>query len=395
MSDKMKTYFVLGGYGEMGRIASRDLVETAKNAKIIIAGRDEAKAKRYARKLGRNVMGIAADAQKTDEFAAILKKHNVDIVVNCALYYYNLDVMKACLAAGCHYADLGGLFHMTKKQLKLHKKFRQKKLTAVLGMGSTPGITNVLAAYGSRFMDRINAIHVRFAGYGWSHPKTHFVVPYTMYTVFDEFTSKPAVFKNGKMIFVKPMSGRSEEYFPEPIGKVTTFHTLHSELATFPSSFRKKGLTQCDFKVSFDEDFIHDVELLIEAGIASKKYVTIGGMKVRPVDVAVKELNRLIPDNANIKDIEYVRVTMQGKKNNKDAELVLDCLAHSNQKWRAAAGDIDTGCPPSIVAQFIANGKMKQRGVLPPELCVPPGLFFKELKKRGMEIFTTLKRKEY
>lgn len=389
----MKTYLVLGGYGEMGRIASRDLAETAKGARIIIAGRDEAKAKNYAGKLGKNVVGVAADAMKPDELAQILKKNRVNIVVNCSLYYYNLNVMKACLEAGCNYLDLGGLFHMTRKQLKLDGGFKRKKLIAVLGMGSTPGITNVLAAYGAKMMDNIETIHVRFAGYSWSHPKSHFTVPYSMYTVFDEFTSKPAVFIKGKMKFVQPMSGRTAEYFSDPIGKVTTFYTLHSEIATFPASFRNKGIKNCDFKVSFDEDFVHDVKVLIAAGASSKKYVRIGNAKVRPIDVAVKELNRLIPDSTNIKDIEYVRVVMKGKKGGKQTELILDCLAHSAK--RAAAGDIDTGTPPSIVAQMIAKGAIKKRGVLPPELCVPPRPFFKELTKRDMQIIITTKAAEF
>lgn len=379
----------------MGRIASKDLAETAKGAKIIVAGRDEAKAKKYAHGLGRNVAGVSVDATKFSELVSVLRKHKVNVVVNCSLYYYNLSVMHACLAAGCHYLDLGGLFHMTNKQLQLHKQFRKKKLTAVLGCGSTPGITNVMAGYGANHLDKISSIHVRFAGYSFTKQKTHFVVPYSMYTVFDEFTSNPAVFRNGKMTFVKPMSGQAAEYFPDPVGKVTTFYTLHSEIATFPASFRNKGIKNADFKVSFDEDFVHDVKVLIEAGLSDKKYVEIAGNKVRPVDVAVKEMNRLIPDNKNIKDIEYTRVTLTGIKDGKPAELVVDCLAHSNAKWKAAAGDMDTGCPPSIIAQMIASGRIKQRGVLPPELCVPPIQFFHELAKRNMQISTTLKRVEF
>lgn len=393
-SDKMTTYFVLGGYGQMGRIASRDLAETAKG-KIIVAGRDEQKTKNYARRLGKNVIGVAADASKSEELVAILKKHRVNVVVNCATYYSNLDVMNACLEAGCHYLDLGGLFHMTKKQLKLHSQFRKRGLLAVLGCGSTPGITNILAGYGAGMMNRLDSIHVRFAGYSWTHAKTHFVVPYSMYTVFDEFESRPAVLKDGRMTFVRPMSGKSTEYFPDPIGKVVTFYTLHSELATFQSSFRKKGIKNCDFKVSFDESFVHDVQTLIDAGMSSRKHVNVNGCRIRPVDMTVKEMNKVIPDNAKIRDIEYVRVTVTGKQKGKNTEIVLDCLSHSSQKWHASAGDIDTGCPPSIIAQFIANKKIKKRGVLPPELCVPSGLFFKEIAKRGMEIFITLKKKEY
>src|SRR6266511_118154 len=67
------------------------------------------------------------------------------VCVNCVDYRLNLGVMEAALAAACHYLDLGGLFHMTRRQLELDDRFREAGLTAILGMGSAPGKTNLLA----------------------------------------------------------------------------------------------------------------------------------------------------------------------------------------------------------------------------------------------------------
>jgi saccharopine dehydrogenase-like NADP-dependent oxidoreductase len=38
--------------------------------------------------------------------------------------------------------------------------------------------------------------------------------------------------------------------------------------------------------------------------------------------------------------------------------------------------------PPSITANWLATGKIKERGTLPPEACIEPEPFFKELGKR-------------
>lgn len=59
------------------------------------------------------------------------------------------------MEAGVHYTDLGGLFHYTRKQLALKDEFRKKNLTAVLGSGITPGITNVMAAYAASKLDTV------------------------------------------------------------------------------------------------------------------------------------------------------------------------------------------------------------------------------------------------
>ena len=81
-----------------------------------------------------------------------------DVVVNCTQYNWNLDVMSAALAARVNYMDLGGLYHMTKKQFALDRDFRRIGKLAIAGMGGAPGITNVMARHlpiaGARGFDR-------------------------------------------------------------------------------------------------------------------------------------------------------------------------------------------------------------------------------------------------
>lgn len=382
---------VLGGLGQMGRITTSDLVQTCKACEIIIADRDEKKAKNFANSFKRKtVKGVGIDIMNHHNLVKILS--GAKVVIASIPYRLNLNVMNAALEAKCNYLDLGGLFHMTRKQLKLHNKFKKKNLIAILGCGSTPGTTNVMTRYGADLLDRIYEIDITFAAYDKTGYKTHFVVPYSMYTVFDEFSDKPAVFTNGKMKFVEPLSGEGEMIFPDPIGKVTGYYTLHSELATFPSSFKNKGLKECWFKVTFDPDFVHDIKLLIETGLGSKEYIDVGGQKVRLVDIAVKELNRLIPKGGvKVNDLEYIRVIMRGKRKHKEVEITLDSVAHSNPKWNVSSGAINTGVPPSIIAQMIAKGQTKQKGVLPPELCIDPKIFLSELAKRDIRVYQTLK----
>jgi saccharopine dehydrogenase-like NADP-dependent oxidoreductase len=46
----------------------------------------------------------------------------------------------------------------------------------------------------------------------------------------------------------------------------------------------------------------------------------------------------------------------------------------------------NVGIPLSIGAQMVAAGKVKQKGVLPPEACFDPLEFFRELSKRGIHV---------
>ena len=76
------------------------------------------------------------------------------MLVNSASYRVNLDAMRACLESGCHYVDLGGLYHLTGRQLELDDDFTTVGKLALLGMGSSPGKTNVM---GVRAVEELGA----------------------------------------------------------------------------------------------------------------------------------------------------------------------------------------------------------------------------------------------
>ncbi|HLC59273.1 MAG TPA: saccharopine dehydrogenase NADP-binding domain-containing protein [archaeon] len=375
---------VLGGSGGMGKIAVEDLFHYCKDCEITIVDRHEDKARKHAESFkSSRVKGVGIDVNDTDKLAKILEGN--DVAINCVVYYLNLEVMKACLKAGVHYLDLGGLFHMSRKQLELNNQFKSKKLLAVIGCGSTPGITNVMARYCSGFFDKINDIHISFGDADFTKYNQPFVIPYTMHTLFDEFMMQPAVFTKGEIKMVDPMSGKTEIQFPNPVGKLNGFYTLHSELATFPSSFKNKGLKECSFRVTFPKEFMEKIKFLIDMGYASEKEINVCGKMIKPKDFTAMVMNQWLPkEGTKIDDLEYLRVEMIGEKGGKKQKKVLYCMNKNHKDF--PAGSYNTGVAPSVMAQMIANGKVKERGVLPPELCIDPKYFFKELKKRGIKI---------
>src|SRR5206468_2482054 len=109
--------------------------------------------------------------------------------VNTAAYRVNIEAMRAALSAGAHYVDLGGLFHVTREQLALDGEFRAAGLVAVLGMGSTPGKTNVMAARAAELLGgRVERIVVAAAGRDPEPPAGPLVAPYAVETILDELS---------------------------------------------------------------------------------------------------------------------------------------------------------------------------------------------------------------
>jgi hypothetical protein len=176
------------------------------------------------------------DARDADSVARALD--GASVCVNCADYRLNLEVMKGALAAGAHYVDLGGLFHMTRKQLELDGAFRDAGLTAILGMGSAPGKTNLLARAA---VERLGSEPTKMEIWAVTrdpaaadHP---FPAPYSVRTLRDELQMRPMIVSAGQVQDVEPLSGEAEREFPDPVGPARGIYTLHSELATLPAAY--------------------------------------------------------------------------------------------------------------------------------------------------------------
>src|ERR1700751_6379090 len=156
--------FVLGA-GMMGRAVVHDRARAREVRQIVTGDFDRGRAAEVAKKFGRGrARATFADVRETEELAKLLR--GCDVVVNCTQYNWNLDVMRAALAARVNYMDLGGLYQLTKRQFALDKDFRRIGRLAIAGMGGAPGITHVMARALADPLDRVEAIRVYNAGPG-------------------------------------------------------------------------------------------------------------------------------------------------------------------------------------------------------------------------------------
>ena len=69
-----------------------------------------------------------------------------------------------------------------------------------------------------------------------------------------------------------------------------------------------------------------------------------------------------------------------------------DLTARPQRRPPLSAVARDTGFPPAIVARMILDGRIRERGVLPPERCVPVRPFLDALAERGMPARLTVTR---
>src|SRR4029453_14864574 len=169
--------------------------------------------------------------------------------------------MRGCLEAGCHYLDLGGLYHVTAQQLELDGEFRDAGLLGLLGTGSSPGKTNVMGVRAVRELGhKPRSVDVIAAGRDLD-PPDGFSVPYALRTLIDELTLAPMAVRDGSPVELEPMQPGGAVQ-AGPLGEVETIFTLHSEVLTFPDSF---GRSECSFRLSLHPELVDRLRELSSA----------------------------------------------------------------------------------------------------------------------------------
>ena len=134
----MSTVAVIGAAGIIGPAIVATLAEHDAVDEIRCLDRDGDGARAVAeRHGGGKATGAALDI--TDHDAAVAALQASTLLLNTAAYRINLAAMEVALEAGAHYLDLGGLYHVTREQVKLDLRFREAGLLAVLGHGVDTG----------------------------------------------------------------------------------------------------------------------------------------------------------------------------------------------------------------------------------------------------------------
>jgi len=343
---------ILGAGGTIAPAIVRDLAETDEVEEMLLVDLDAARARATAEHHGGD-KALVADAVE-----------GADVVINSAGYRINLDAMRWSLDAGAHYIDLGGLYWMTGKQLELDDEFRRAGLVAILGMGSSPGKTNVMAAHAARTLGtgRLDTVHVAAGGRDLAPPEGE-SFPYALQTLIDELTMRPVVIRGGEPVEIEPLSPGGTVRFADPIGDGETIHTIHSEMRTFPASF---GCREASFRLSLAPALLERLRGLAGAG----------------EDERAEAAARARPPSANTVSSHVVEATAGG------GSVRVTSFTAPQEEWGLGGGIVSTAAPAAAAVRLLARGAIEARGALPPEQCIDPGALFPELERRGNRIET-------
>ena len=384
---------IIIGAGGVGNVVSHKCAKLPKIfTDIVLASRTlskcEAIAKDVLSKTGVTIRTAAIDADDVAATTKFLKAESPQILINVALPYQDLSLMDACLSAGVNYLDTANYEPLEeakfeyKWQWAYHDRFKDAGLTALLGSGFDPGVTNVFCAYAQKhFFDQIETIDILDANAG-DHGH-HFATNFNPEINIREITAKGRYWEKGLWKEVEPMSVHQVYDFPV-VGKQDAYLLYHEEMESLCKNI--PGLKRIRFWMTFSQKYLSHLKVLENVGMTSIDPINFKGQKIQPIEF----LKAVLPDPASLgprtRGKTCIGCDITGTKSGKKKRiLIYNSCDHQEcyQEVSSQAISYTTGVPAMIGAQMILRGLWRNSGVWNMEQ-YDPDPFMEELMKHGL-----------
>lgn len=280
--------------------------------------------------------------------------------------------MEACLASGVHYLDTANYeppdtakFEY-KWQWAYQDRFKEAGLTALLGSGFDPGVTNVYCAYALKHLfDSIETVDILDANAG-DHGLP-FATNFNPEINLREITANGRYWEQGEWKETRPLEFGLDHPFPdEQVGTRRIYLLYHEELESLAQNL--PGLKRIRFWMTFSDNYIKHLTVLQNVGLTSIEPVEYEGHSIVPIQF----LKKLLPDPASLgpltKGKTCIGCLITGKLKGSGAtatKFIYNVCDHQEcyREVKSQAISYTAGVPAMIGARQLYSGAWLKPGV--------------------------------
>ncbi len=365
------------GAGGVGNVVACKCAEAAKRTGVFTnitrASRTLARCEKICanvrNRLGYEIRPARVDADNTPELCALIRELKADTVCNVALPYQDLNIMNACLECGCNYIDTANYEPPETPRFEYSwqwayaDRFREAGLTALLGSGFDPGVTNVFAAWIMKHkLDEVQVLDIIDCNAG-SHGQP-FATNFSPEINIREVTAKGRYWEHGEWVETDPLSWSMDYDFPEGIGNRKCYLMYHEELESLV--LHLKGIERARFWMTFSDSYLNYLHVLGSIGLTSVQPVNFEGREIIPL----KFLASLLPDPASLGPLTKGRTCIGDRMKgiaggNPKTFFIYNICDHEKcfEETGAQAISYTTGVPAMIGSMLVASGAWQKPGV--------------------------------
>ncbi len=384
-----KRLLIIGAGGVGTVVVKKSARMTHLYEEIMLASRTLAKCDAIAAESGPvPVRTASVDADSVPELVALMTAFKPDVCINVALPYQDLSIMEACLQTKVHYVDTANYEPKDKAEFEyswqwaFNDRFKEAGLTALLGSGFDPGVTNVYTAYAAKhYFDEIHYLDIVDCNAG-DHGKA-FATNFNPEINIREITQPGRYWEQGAWHQTEPLEIHRPVDYPH-IGPKESYVLFHEELESLVKHF--PTLKRARFWMTFSQQYITHLQVLQNVGMTSIEPINYQGMEIQPLQF----LKAVLPEPASLGE-DYQGETsigcqIRGIKDGKERT----CYIFNNCKHQEAYTDTKsqavsytTGVPAAIGASLVAQGIWQRPGVWNMEQ-FDPDPFMDQLAKLGL-----------
>jgi saccharopine dehydrogenase (NAD+, L-lysine-forming) len=364
----MAKVIVLGGCGAVGNVAVKTLAAQDIISKVVIGDWNIEKAKKLAKEFGPKVSAVKVNAEDEENIKAAVK--GCDIVLNCVGPFYKTvkKILSTVIELAINYVDICDDVDVTLDILNMDSQAKKAGIMAVIGMGNSPGISNLMGKFAAEnLLDETDSIDI-FHAHGGEAIEGEGVIGHRFHCM----TIDVPMFLNGKLTYVKYFGADGialRQTFEFPIlGEVPLYPYPHPEQVTMPRYIKTKQVTNKGSVIP--NEYYNLTRDLCGLGLASKEPLDVKGVKVTPYDFAmayiIKQREKILKETNFGKQRGCLSIVVKGKKGGKYREYRFHLASRSE-----ALGE-GTGIPAAMGVLLMQMGKISAKGVLPPEGCINP-----------------------
>ena len=362
---------------------------------ICIASRTKSKCDALAEKLktktSTNITTAYVNADNTDEVVALIHSYKPELVMNIALPYQDLTIMDACLICGVNYMDTANyepeniddpewrkIYEQRCKdkgfsayfdyswQWAYKEKFEKAGLTALLGCGFDPGVTQAYCAYAKKHefdtIDTIDILDCNGGDHGYP-----FATNFNPEINLREVSAPGSYWENGSWHEIPAMSIKREYTFDQ-VGKKDMYLLHHEEIESLSQNIPE--VKRIRFFMTFGESYLTHMKCLENIGMLSTTPIAYEGKEIVPIQF----LKALLPDPATLgprtKGKTNIGCIFTGKKDNKEKSwYIYNICDHQEcyQELGSQAISYTTGVPAMCGALMLLTKKWEKPGVFTVE----------------------------
>ncbi|MEE8469855.1 MAG: saccharopine dehydrogenase NADP-binding domain-containing protein, partial [Dehalococcoidia bacterium] len=283
----MSKVTVLGGCGSVGSVAVDTLASSGVFSEIVVADIEIERAERMVKTLGAsNVSAVGVDAKNPRSVRNAIAGSSV--VLNCVGPFYEFGpvIMKAVIESRINYVDICDDFDATERLLAMDGDAKKADISALIGMGSSPGVANVLVRFcADSLLDQVEAVDIYHA-HGGEKVEGPAVVKHRIHSMRIDIP----MFLDGKLTAVRLFedSGRSleEETEFQDVGTYNVYAYPHPETITLPKYL--KGVKRVtNLGIVLPPAYAELIKGVVRLGIIDEKAIEVRGSKVIPLEFTV------------------------------------------------------------------------------------------------------------